>query len=58
MVIGVPIEVENDNIIIQEGIYAAYYDEETGRYTAVAVDPRSPEFPNSGAASISICNAR
>lgn len=38
LVIGVPIEVEDDNIIIQEGIYAAYYDEETGRYTAVAVD--------------------
>ena len=37
-VVGAPIEIENDNIIIQEGIYTAYYDEETGIYTAVAVD--------------------
>lgn len=38
LVIGSPIVVENDNIIIQEGIYTAYYDEETGMYSAVAVD--------------------
>ena len=29
---------ENDNIIIQEGIYTAYYNEEIGMYSAVAVD--------------------
>lgn len=38
LAIGAPIEVQYDSIVIQEGIYAAYYDEETGRYTAVAVD--------------------
>lgn len=38
LVIGAPIEVQYDSIIIQEGIYTAYYDEESGRYTAVAVD--------------------
>ena len=38
LVIGAPIEVQFDSIVIQEGIYAAYYDEEAGRYTAVAVD--------------------
>ena len=38
LVIGAPIEVQYDSIVIQEGIYAAYYDEEAGRYTAVAVD--------------------
>lgn len=38
LAIGAPIEVQYDSIIIQEGIYAAYYDEEAGRYTAVAVD--------------------
>ena len=38
LVIGAPIEVQYDSIIIQEGIYAAYYDEEAGRYTAVVVD--------------------
>jgi len=37
-VVGAPIEIENDNIIIQEGIYTAYYDEEAGMYMAVAVD--------------------
>ena len=36
--IGAPIEVQHDSIVIQEGIYTAYYDEETGRYSAVAVD--------------------
>lgn len=38
LVIGAPIEVQYDSIIIQEGIYAAYYYEEQGRYCAVAVD--------------------
>lgn len=38
LVIGAPIEVQYDSIVLQEGIYTAYYDEETGRYTAVAVD--------------------
>ena len=38
LAIGAPIEVQFDSIVIQEGIYAAYYDEEAGRYTAVAVD--------------------
>ena len=30
--------IENDNIISQEGIYTAYYNEEIGMYSAVAVD--------------------
>ena len=38
LVIGAPIQVQYDSIVIQEGIYTAYYDEEAGRYTAVAVD--------------------
>lgn len=38
LAIGAPIEVQFDSIVIQEGIYTAYYDEEAGRYTAVAVD--------------------
>lgn len=38
LAIGAPIEIENDDIFIQEGIYTAYYDEETGKYSAVAVD--------------------
>ena len=38
LAIGASIEIEGDSIVIQEGIYTAYYDEETGRYTAVAVD--------------------
>ena len=38
LVIGAPIEVQYDSIIIQEGIYTAYYDEEMGKYYAVAVD--------------------
>ena len=38
LAIGSPIDVQYDNIVIQEGIYAAYFDEETGRYSAVAVD--------------------
>ena len=40
LVVGAPIEVQNDTIVILEGIYAAYYDEEVGLYTAVAVDYR------------------
>ena len=38
LIIGSPIEVQNDSIIIQAGIYTAFFDEETGYYTAVAVD--------------------
>ena len=38
LAIGMPIESQNDSIIIQEGIYSVYYDEEQGRYSAVAVD--------------------
>lgn len=38
LAIGQPILVDNDTIIIREGIYAAYYDEALGRYVAVAVD--------------------
>ena len=38
LAIGQPIIVDNDTIIIREGIYAAYYDEALGRYVAVAVD--------------------
>lgn len=38
LVIGAPIEVQYDSIIIQEGIYMAYYDEALGKYSAVAVD--------------------
>lgn len=38
LAIGSPIDVQYDNIVIQEGIYTAYFDEETGRYSAVAVD--------------------
>lgn len=38
LAIGAPVEVQFDSIVIQEGIYTAYYDEEAGRYTAVAVD--------------------
>lgn len=36
--VGMSIEVQYDSIEVQEGIYAAYYDEDAGRYTAVAVD--------------------
>lgn len=38
LAVGKPIAVENDTIILREGIYAAYYDEGQGRYVAVAVD--------------------
>lgn len=38
LVIGAPIEVQNDSIVIQEGIYAACYDEGKGKYSAVVVD--------------------
>ena len=38
LIIGAPILVQNDSIIIQEGIYTAYYDENQGKYVAVAVD--------------------
>lgn len=38
LAIGAPIEIEEDSVVIQEGIYAAYFDEETGKYSAVAVD--------------------
>lgn len=38
LAVGRPVVVENDSIIIREGIYVAYFDEEIGRYVAVAVD--------------------
>lgn len=38
LAIGAPIEIEDDAFVIQEGIYRAYYDEEMGKYSAVAVD--------------------
>ncbi len=38
LAIGRPIEVENDTVIIKEGVYAAYYDETLRRYVAVTVD--------------------
>jgi hypothetical protein len=38
LAIGSPIEIQYDSVVIQEGIYTAYFDEETGRYVAVAVD--------------------
>ena len=38
LVVGTSIEIENDSIIIPNGIYTAYYDEQSGRYVAVAVD--------------------
>ena len=41
LAVGAPIEVQYDSIVIQEGIYSAYYDEEVGRYVAVAVDYRT-----------------
>ena len=38
LAIGADIEIQNDSIIIHEGVYRAYYDENEGRYVAVAVD--------------------
>lgn len=38
LAIGAPIEVQYESIVIQDGIYKAYFDEELGRYVAVAVD--------------------
>ena len=38
LAVGTSIEIENDSIIIPNGIYTAYYDEQSGRYVAVAVD--------------------
>lgn len=38
LAVGLPVEVQNDSIVIREGIYSVYYDEELGRYVAVAVD--------------------
>lgn len=38
LAIGAPIEVQYDSIVIQDGVYAAYFDEVLGRYVAVAVD--------------------
>lgn len=38
LAIGTPIEIQNDSIVVESGIYTAYYDEEMGRYIAVAVD--------------------
>lgn len=39
--VGISIEVQYDSIEVKEGIYTAYYDEDAGRYTAVAVDYHS-----------------
>lgn len=41
LAVGLPITVNNDSIVILQGIYAAYYDEVIGRYVAVAVDIES-----------------
>jgi len=38
LAIGAPIEIQNDSVVVNEGIYTAYYDDELGRYIAVAVD--------------------
>ena len=38
LAIGTPIEIQNDSIVINEGVYTAYFDDELGRYVAVAVD--------------------
>lgn len=38
LAVGTPIEIQNDSIIIPNGIYTAYFDENIGRYVAVAVD--------------------
>ncbi|MBQ6770408.1 MAG: hypothetical protein IJP44_05450 [Bacteroidales bacterium] len=38
LAVGGPVVMENDTIVISEGIYAAYYDEDSGKYAAVAVD--------------------
>lgn len=38
LVIGSTIEIQYDSIAIQEGIYTAYYDENVGKFIAVAVD--------------------
>lgn len=38
LAIGTPIEIQNDSIVINDGVYTAYYDDELGRYVAVAVD--------------------
>ena len=43
--VGSPIEVQNDTIIVREGIYTAYYDEELGKYVSVAVDIDSSNQP-------------
>lgn len=38
LAVAAPIQIQNDTIIVREGIYTAYYDEELGKYTSVAVD--------------------
>lgn len=38
LAIGTPVEIQNDTIVINKGVYTAYYDDELGRYVAVAVD--------------------
>lgn len=40
LAVSTPIQIQNDSIVVVEGIYSAYYDEGTGLYTAVAVDYR------------------
>ena len=38
LVVGAPVEIQGDSVTIQEGVYSAYYDENTGKYVAVALD--------------------
>lgn len=38
LVVGAPIEIQNDSIVITEGVYSAYFDDGQGKYVAVAVD--------------------
>lgn len=38
LAVGAPIEIQNDSIVITEGVYSAYFDDEQGKYVAVAVD--------------------
>lgn len=38
LAVGAPIEIQNDSIVITEGVYSAYFDDGQGKYVAVAVD--------------------
>jgi hypothetical protein len=40
LAVSTSVQIQNDSIVVVEGIYSAYYDEGTGLYTAVAVDYR------------------